>query len=108
MTDHRRDSDAPRADRAHKKWLEGLAHGLLHIETYQQDIQEERPTLTGLTIKCDPDDEEGVLIVLRGYLGSEAQVAFHRAGSVSEAVSGAGNRLRNGSLKWRLDEYATN
>lgn len=106
MTEHRRDNDAPRSDRAHRKWLDGLARGLLNLETYNTDIQEGRPTLTQVTVKCDPDDEQGVLIVLKGYEGSAWVVAFHREGTLSAAVAGVGNRLRNGSLKWRKDEYA--
>lgn len=103
MTEHRRDNDAPGSDRAHKKWLRGLANGLLAIETYNSEIQEERPTLTQVTVKCDPDDEMGVLVVLKGYQGSLWYVAFHREDTLSAAISGVGNRLRNGSLKWRED-----
>ena len=106
MTEHRRDHDAPKADRAHKKWLAGLVNGLLNLETYNTEIQEGRPTLTQVTVKCDPDDEQGVLIVLKGYEGTSWVVAFHRDTTLSAAISGVGNRLRNGSLKWRADEYA--
>lgn len=106
MTEHRRDNDSPGSDRAHRKWLTGLSNGLLNIQTYQQEIQEGRPTLTGLVVKCDPDDEAGVLVVLKGYLGQVEMVAFHRADTVSEAISSTGNRLRNGSLKWKEDQYA--
>lgn len=107
-TEHRRDNDAPRGDRAVKKLLEKLGWSLLHIETYVESIQEERPTLVGFRVKCDPDDEQGVLVIGSGYLGSEDMVCFHRDSTVSDAVSGFGNRLRNGSLKWRVDHGFTN
>ena len=106
MTEHRRDSDAPKSDNAYRKWRSGLVDGLLHIEAYQSEIQEARPTLTAIVIKCDPSDEQGVLVIAKGFLGNDWQVAFHRADTVSEAVAGLGNRLRNGTLKWRQDEYA--
>lgn len=102
-TEHRRDHEAPRSDKALKKLLEKLGWSLLHIESYVEAIQEERPTLVGFRVKCDPDDEAGVLIVGKGYLGSADMVCFHRDISVSDALSGFGNRLRNGSLKWRED-----
>lgn len=101
MTEHRRDGDTPKADRAYAKWQKGLSGGLSNIDGYLDTIQEERPTLTSLLVKCDPDDERGVLVVVKGYQGAAWFVAFHRADTVSAAISEVGNRLRNGSLKWR-------
>lgn len=95
------DKKTKRSDKAYDKWVEGIARGVLHIEGYLSEIQEERPTLTELRVKCDPDDEEGVLVVFKGYLGGQECVAFHRDGTISAALTGAGNRLRNGSLAWR-------
>lgn len=106
MTEHRRDNDARRADRAYKMWQEGLARGLANLDWYREEIQEERPTITGLVIRCDPGDEEGVLVVIKGYEGTVWKVAFHRADTISAAVSEVGNRLRNGSLRWKEDAYA--
>lgn len=91
------------SDNAHAKWLRGIAQGVVHTENYVDAIQEERPTLIEVRIKCDPDDEEGVLVILKGYLGSVNYVAFHRDSTYTAAVSTVGNRLRNGSLKWRED-----
>lgn len=92
-----------RSDKAYTKWREGIATGVVHTEAYIDAIQEERPTVTEIRIKCDPDDEEGVLIILKGYLGSDSYVAFHRDETYSAALTAVGNRLRNGSLKWRID-----
>lgn len=97
-------SKTRRSDKAYQKWHEGIASGVLYIETYQGDIQEERPTLTEVRLKCDPDDEEGVLVILKGYMGSQEYVAFHRDSTISAALTGAGNRLRNGSLAWREEK----
>lgn len=104
-TNHRRDNDAPASDRAHRRWQEALVKGLTYIDSYREDVQEAKPTLTKLVVRCDPDDEQGVLVVCKGYIGTVWYVAFHRESTVSAAVSGVGQRLRNGSLKWREDEY---
>lgn len=101
---HRREEDAPRADRAYVKWQKGLASGLANLDNYRDAVQEDRPTLTELRVKCDPDDESGVLIIIKGYVGSEWQVAFHRGDSIATCIAETGNRLRNGSLKWREDK----
>jgi hypothetical protein len=100
---HRRENDAPKADRAYAKWQAGLATGLANLEVYRDEIQEGRPTLTELRFKCDPEDDQGVLAIVKGYQGSQWFVAFHRADSLATCVAEVGNRLRNGSLKWRED-----
>lgn len=92
-----------RSDKSYGKWLEGIALGVTRTERYIEEIQEERPTLTDVRIKCDPDDERGVLIIAKGYIGNQDYVAFHRDTSYSMALTALGNRLRNGSLHWRED-----
>lgn len=97
-----------RSDKAFAKWLEGIALGVTRTERYIEDIQEERPTLTEVRVKCDPDDERGVLIIAKGYVGNQEYVAFHRDTTYSMALTALGNRLRNGSLTWREDEGYAN
>ncbi len=93
-----------RSDKAYAKWLEGIALGVTRTERYIEEIQEERPTLVEVRIKCDPDDERGVLLIVKGYVGGQDYVAFHRDTTYSMALTALGNRLRNGSLSWREDE----
>lgn len=93
-----------RSDKAYAKWLEGIALGVTRTERYIEEIQEERPTLVEVRIKCDPDDDRGVLLIIKGYVGSQDYVAFHRDTTYSTALAALGNRLRNGSLNWREDE----
>ncbi len=104
MTGHRRDNDAPKEKGRWDKILGGIARGVLNVEDYIDSIQEDRPTLTELRIKCDPDDDQGVLVILKGYVGAQWMIAFHRDATFSDAIRGAGNRLRNGDLKWREDK----
>lgn len=105
-TNHRRDNEARRSDKAFRKMQEGLAQAIFYIDQYREEVQEERATLTSFIVKCDYDDEAGVLLVIKGYEGSTWRVSFHRGTTVTEALTGLGNRLRNGSLKWRDDDYA--
>lgn len=105
-TEHRRDQEAKSSTVRYNKWLMDTGRGVLNIEAYQEAIQEDRPTLTKVTVKCDPDDEEGVLLIVNGYQAAEWLVAFHREATVGQGLASLGNRLRNGSLKWRKDEYA--
>lgn len=68
----------------------------------------------------DDRDQRIVKVVIKGpeYYGGEffsivaadgdngePLVAFHTAESLAGVLVGLGNRVRNGSLKWRADEY---
>lgn len=44
-------------------------------------------------------------VVITKYEEGMPLVAFHSADTLQQAVVGLLNRLRNGSLKWRTDEY---
>ena len=101
---HRRENEARTSDAAYNRWVGNLAKAIGNIDGYRRGIQEDAPTLTSFLVKCDPDDEGGVLVVAKGYEGSQWKVAFHRGDSVEEALKGLGDRLQNRSLKWRDDE----
>lgn len=46
------------------------------------------------------------LVVVQVSTEKGGVVGFHSADDFSEAVKGLSSRLRNGSIKWRDDEYA--
>ena len=108
MTEHRRDQEAIASDKRYERWSKTLATSMQHIELYAESVQEDKPTLVSFSVKCDADDEKGVLIVGRGYLGNDWYVCFQGGISVTDALTGFGNRLRNGSMKWKEDAYANN
>lgn len=62
--------------------------------------------VVGLNIKRPKVAGDEFLLVLTG-LDAEGTpcVAFHSAYELTEAVRGVEGRLRNGTLKWRIDEY---
>lgn len=85
-------------------WYEvGLALG--SFDRYREIDHLDAPTLTAFNVKCDPEDPQGVLIVVKGLSEDGPVVAFHRDESVVDAVQGVGKRLQNHTLKWRKDEY---
>lgn len=64
--------------------------------------------LTGLRVRAPRDSNDDYLIVLNGFDTDGAPVvAFHGATTLEDALVGARNRLRNGTLKWNPDRYAT-
>lgn len=47
------------------------------------------------------------LVIVKAWHGNKPMVAFHSALSFAEALIGTINRMRNKSLKWKEDEYAS-
>ena len=94
------------SDQNYWKYLLKIANGVLDITACIHEPTELRPLVRGLTIKCDVDDEEGVLIVVKADTPHEPVVAFHRGADMTEALMTLGRRLKNNSLKWKKDEYA--
>lgn len=76
------------------------------IDRFKWEATELRPVVSSMTLKFDPDDEQGCLAVVRGYKPGGYVVAFHRESTVWECLVGVSKRLANNSLKWKEDEYA--
>lgn len=99
-------SQARRDDDLFKRWKRAgrAVQYLSFCLEGERDISVE---LSGLTIRAPKEEGGEILVVLRG-LDEEgaAVVAFHSAFSLDEALVGVENRLANGSLKWRIDEWA--
>lgn len=63
--------------------------------------------VTGMGIRM-PREERGEFLVTIRALDSEGApfVAFHGASDLGEALTGLWNRLQNGTLRWKPDEWA--
>lgn len=79
---------------------------LYHFESVVDGLDSDEIEVTGVTIKL-PDEPGGdYLIVARGYVGGKPHVAFTGGTSLVEAMMSLVNRLRNRSMKWKVDRYA--
>lgn len=60
----------------------------------------------GLSIKRSTTSDE-YLVVVRGLADDDGtpMVGFHAAVTPAEALAGAAQRIADGTLKWRVDEY---
>lgn len=62
--------------------------------------------LTGLSVRPPRYEGDETLIVLRGEdEAGQTVVAFHSAYMLTDAVSGAWTRHKNGTLKWKADQF---
>ena len=66
----------------------------------------DQPQLTALTVRCDPADDQGVLVIAKGISEDGWVVAFHRDETIREALVGMSKRLKNHTAKWKEDKYA--
>lgn len=76
------------------------------LDKYRESAHLDAPILTGLTVRCDPADEQGVLVIAKGYSDDGWVVAFHRDETVVDALVGMARRLKNHTAKWKEDQYA--
>ena len=93
------------ARRVTEYWY-GVGAALGDLDRYREAAHVDAPTLTGLTIKCDPEDAQGVLVIAKGFSEDGWVVAFHRDETVVDAVVGMARRLKNHTAKWKKDIYA--
>jgi len=88
------------------RWEKG-GRGLDYVSLAMTGYRDLAVQVHGFSVK--PPQAEGgeFLLVLRGLDGEGAPVvAFHSATELCEVFSGVANRLANGSLVWRPDQYA--
>lgn len=76
------------------------------VDRYQELASHDQPELYELRIKCDRGDDQGFLVMAKGFTEGGYVIAFHRGESVVEALVGMSKRLKNHTLKWKEDQYA--
>jgi hypothetical protein len=60
----------------------------------------------GMSIRFPKEQHGEFLITIRSESDQgEPIVAFHGGNSLSDALAGLSERLRNGTLKWKIDQY---
>ena len=76
---------------------------MLALDRLKWEATEKRPMVTELRIKCDPEDDAGVLCIIKAYTPHEKVISYQREDTVWEALVGVSKRLKNNSLKWKKD-----
>ncbi len=91
---------------AYQQHLVRIGQHVQDLDRFKWEATEKRPIIYEIRIKCDPDDEQGALAIIKGYRPDGYVVAFQREETVWEVLVGLSKRLLNSSLKWKEDEYA--
>ena len=62
---------------------------------------------TGYTVRAPQSEGGELLAVVKGFDAEGTPcVAFHSAFGLGDLMRGVAGRLRNGTLKWKIDQYA--
>jgi hypothetical protein len=95
-----------RYDEIEDRRLMRAARNIQYIEGCIRGTFTPMVEVVGLSVRAPTVDKPDFLVVLRGLDGEGAPVvAFHGADDLIGALGGAGERLRNGTLNWRLDQF---
>lgn len=85
---------------------EMLAGAVIEVGDALSGTRDLEADLTGMSFRGPQEPGGEILVVLRAiYHDGTKVVAFHSAYSLGDCVKGIADRLRNGSLKWKPDEY---
>lgn len=86
----------------------GLGKALMAWNHVTTDVFRGEAIVTGLSMKLSTTSDEW-LVVVRGLSQDDGTplVGFHAGVTPAEALAGAAERVLSGSIKWRIDEYAT-
>lgn len=84
-----------------------VGFAVMELSAHMTGYREWPVRITGISIRGPRSTGDEFLLTVRGRDSEEAAwVAFHSAFELGDAVRGMVARAKNGSLKWREDEWA--
>lgn len=81
------------------------ASSMVHVDGAFERLDEDDIIVSRVVIRLPVGDGSEYLVVANATQGEHKLVAFHRAVSFMEAVTGFCERIVNGSMKWQADRY---
>lgn len=79
----------------------------VHKATYRMEVMlEEGIEITAIKFRATAGPTGEWLAIVTARTENNGVVAFHSGTSFAECLEGVCNRIVNGSLKWKEDEYA--
>lgn len=102
----RKSQKRSRKEQAADRMVEHAGVGWLSFLGAIERLQRDGVEVHRLTIKGTWGGDDEMLLVLAARTENEGIVAFHNASELPGLWQGVANRIRNGSLKWKEDQYA--
>ena len=102
-TNSRKNRDA---ERAFGQLAERAGTVLITADRHLDTLLDKGVDVTAMRIKMPVEEGNDYFVIVQARVEGVASVGFHGSDTFAEAVVGALNRLYNGSISWREDEYA--
>lgn len=93
--------------RAYQAELEKVGVALLQLDTAVRRYRKEGNELRDIRLKAPPEEEGEWFVIVRAVVQGDPFVGFHSAYSAGDALRGAVNRVLNGTMKWKADDYGS-
>lgn len=98
-----------RAEQKANRTVEHLAQqigmSVLNFERRIEQMSDAGVTVRGMAVRLPTEEKPDYLITVRADGENAAMVAFSGGLTLAEVLRGTIERMGNGSLKWREDEY---
>jgi hypothetical protein len=87
--------------------LSAIGQGMFLLDSCILHAWRRGDIIKALKVQVKSPDGRDIMIVCTARIDDVDVVTFSSGSSIREALVGLGRRLRNGSVVWRKDDYAT-
>lgn len=98
--------DARKSTLAYERQMVRMAQQLVRFDTILERLFDDDTEIKGMSIKVPNAEGEDYFVVVRARIGNDAMVGFNSDATFAGALRGTLARIENGSMRWRLDDYA--
>lgn len=95
-----------KAEKAYEGHAQKLGQTLILSESMFDRMDERGDDVTSMSVRFPTEESDDFLVTVRMITDTDKVVGFHGGASFHEALRGTLNRLANGTMKWRHDDYA--
>lgn len=109
MAFKKKDTNSGKGIRGAVAYQAELAKQMSELYQYQhwmESLDEDEFDFVSLTMRGPKEEGGEFLAVVRAWVAGEQMVGFHGGSSLIECFLGVSRRMKNGSMKWKADEYA--
>lgn len=86
--------------------VSSIGQSIVNLERALERLDEEDFAIISITVNTVYGGRDDYMVVVRARAGDKRVVAFHSAATYWEAIKGAADRIVNGTLKFKEDQYA--
>lgn len=95
------------SDARHTVQADKLAKSIVYVMLQMERYARDEEGVKAFRVRGPRWEGDEYMIVCNSVDGDGAVVVgFHTASTLTEVLTGLGNRLRNGTMKWHVDKYA--